>query len=235
MSSTLISASSCVAPRLERLQLLLRQLAHVRILEQLLGGGDLCDDGLVFTEGVDQRLHLGERLRVRAELRRVGLDRGIGHLGHQLLVPGLDGPQFVEHMIFDPAAAAGSASRHGRQKRDLVAVLQRARSCARSPRSPRTTRCAAYASSSGMPSAQRSSRRPAPCAPSGTSSRSSDAPAISRSRANSRTVTSMPARRRPARAASSCGSAVAPSIQTSPPSKCSCFQIGVICLIRSIA
>ena len=37
------------------------------------------------------------------------------------------------------------------------------------------------------------------------------------------------------RAASSVGSAVAPSIQTSPPSKCSCFQIGVICLMRSIA
>ena len=37
------------------------------------------------------------------------------------------------------------------------------------------------------------------------------------------------------RAASSSGSAVAPSIQTSPPSKCSCFQIGAICLMRSIA
>src|SRR6185503_8154207 len=38
-----------------------------------------------------------------------------------------------------------------------------------------------------------------------------------------------------ARAVSSAGSAVAPSIQTSPPSKCSCFQIGAICFTRSIA
>ena len=45
----------------------------------------------------------------------------------------------------------------------------------------------------------------------------------------------MRARRPSAGAASSSGSAVAPSIQTSPPSKCSCFQIGAICLIRSMA
>ena len=37
------------------------------------------------------------------------------------------------------------------------------------------------------------------------------------------------------RAPSSDGSAAAPSIQTSPPSKCSCFQIGAICFSRSIA
>ena len=37
------------------------------------------------------------------------------------------------------------------------------------------------------------------------------------------------------RASSSIGSAVAPSIQVAPPSKCSCFQMGAICLIRSIA
>ena len=38
-----------------------------------------------------------------------------------------------------------------------------------------------------------------------------------------------------ARAVSSSGSAVAPSIHDSPPSKCSCFQIGTICFTRSIA
>src|SRR5438093_5699517 len=38
-----------------------------------------------------------------------------------------------------------------------------------------------------------------------------------------------------ARATPSSGSAVAPSIQTSPPSKNSCFQIGAICFTRSIA
>src|SRR5581483_7503510 len=37
------------------------------------------------------------------------------------------------------------------------------------------------------------------------------------------------------RARSSSGSAVAPSIHTSPPSKNSCFQIGAICFTRSIA
>src|SRR4029079_4992529 len=36
------------------------------------------------------------------------------------------------------------------------------------------------------------------------------------------------------RAASSAGLAVAPSIQTSPPSKNSCFQIGTICFTRSM-
>ena len=38
-----------------------------------------------------------------------------------------------------------------------------------------------------------------------------------------------------ARACSSSGFAVAPSIQDSPPSKCSCFQMGTICLTRSMA
>ena len=52
------------------------------------------------------------------------------------------------------------------------------------------------------------------------------APAMSRSRANSRTVTRMPPAPPRARARSSSGSAVAPSIQTSPPSKNSRFQIG---------
>ena len=85
-SRTLISASSASRRRLERLQLLLRELAHVGILEQLLGLGDLLDDLLVLAECVDQRLNLGERLRVLAELRVVGLDGRIGHLGHQLLV-----------------------------------------------------------------------------------------------------------------------------------------------------
>ena len=75
-----------VAPRLERRQLLLRELAHVGILDQLFGRGDLGDDVLVLAESLDQRLHLRERLRVRAELRRIGLDGRVGHLGHQLFV-----------------------------------------------------------------------------------------------------------------------------------------------------
>ena len=72
-------------------------------------------------------------------------------------------------------------------------------------------------------------------APSGTRAAAPLAPAISRSRAKSRIVTSMPAPARPAAPPRPSGSAVAPSIQTSPPSKCSCFQIGAICLTRSIA
>ena len=41
-------------------------------------------------------------------------------------------------------------------------------------------------------------------------------------------------RRASSRALRSSGSAVAPSIETSPPEKCSCFQIGTICFTRSM-
>ena len=54
---------------------------------------------------------------------------------------------------------------------------------------------------------------------------------MSRRRANSRTVTRTPILIAFSRASASSGSAVAPSIHTSPPSKYSCFQIGTICLI----
>ena len=58
---------------------------------------------------------------------------------------------------------------------------------------------------------------------------------MSRSRANSRTVTRMPPAPLPRAPARRPDSAVAPSIQTSPPSKNSRFQIGAICFTRSIA
>ena len=89
-SRTLMSASSASRRSLELPELLLRQLAHVGILQQLLGRVDLRDDVLVLAESIDQRLHLRDRLRVAAELRRVGLDGRLRHLDHHLVVFALD-------------------------------------------------------------------------------------------------------------------------------------------------
>ena len=92
-----MSASSASRRVSSDAELFLRQLAHVRVLHQLFGRGELRDDVLVLAKALDERLHFGQRLRVRTELRRVRLDGGIGHLGHQLLVLRLDGREFVEH------------------------------------------------------------------------------------------------------------------------------------------
>ena len=94
-----MSASSASRRASSELELFLRELAHVGVLHQLFGRGELRDDVLVLAKALDERLHFGERLRVRTELRRVRLDGGIGHLGHQLLVLRLDGRQFVEHAV----------------------------------------------------------------------------------------------------------------------------------------
>ena len=75
-----------VAPCVERLHFFLRQLAHVGILEQVLGRGDLSGDVLVLAKMLDDRLHLRQLFGVRTELGRVGLHGRIGHLRHQLFV-----------------------------------------------------------------------------------------------------------------------------------------------------
>ena len=72
--------------------------ACVRILQQLLVLDDLRDDVFVLAERLDERLHLRDRLRVGAELRVVGLDGRIRHLGCQLLVSVLYRCQLVKHL-----------------------------------------------------------------------------------------------------------------------------------------
>ncbi len=139
-----------------------------------------------------------ERLRVRTELRRVRLDGGIGHLGHQLFVLRFDGCQFVEHALdsigsaLQPDPWPGPAG-HRRKKRDLVAIRERRREprvlfVHRAGDGGRVVRRAAGNSADEASQAVRA------VAPSGSVRSSSDAPAISRSRANSRILTSMPAR-----------------------------------------
>ncbi len=196
-------------------------------------------------ELLDERLHLGERLRVRTELRRVGLDGRVRHLGHQLVVSRLGCGQLVEHVQTcrsssvranhddsvrgearhsrrTPAAGTPPRPRLQRRRQPRVLLVDGARDDLLVFGERRVV--ADQRSHAAARWRRRAARGAAP-----------PAPAISRSRAKSRIVTRMRARRRPAGAASSSGSAVAPSIQTSPPSKCSCFQIGAICLTRSIA
>jgi hypothetical protein len=55
------------------------------------------DDVLVLAELVHERLHVREGLGIRTELRRIGLDGGVRHLGHHLVVLRFNGRQFVEH------------------------------------------------------------------------------------------------------------------------------------------
>ena len=70
----------------QRAQLLLRELAHVGILEQFFGRGDLADDIFVLAERFNERLNLGQRLRMAAKRRRIALYGRVRHLGHQLVV-----------------------------------------------------------------------------------------------------------------------------------------------------
>ena len=173
---------------------------------------------------------------------------GSRHLGRHLLVLVLDGRQLVEHLPRSRPARArwtgilaslaldrSSSPGHRRQERDLVAVVQRrrqprvvlvhgARDAARRSRPSPGTRATSACHASDRRRARRAPR--------------ASAPTRRRFRAAARTAGSLRARAAPAPPAappSSAGSAVAPSIQTSPPSKCSCFQIGAICLTRSIA
>ena len=109
-----------------------------------------------------------------------------------------------------------------------------ARPSARSRRSPRSRSTARSAPSPG--NSRASSRQTVPIVAPGSTSRgelrrAGDVPQPREQPHGHAHATRSAA----ARACSSSGSAVAPSIQTSPPSKYSCFQIGAICLTRSIA
>ena len=132
----------------------------------------------------------------------------------------------------NPALASSTAGNR-RQKRHLVPVAHQWRSFSRSPRSPprkSTIRSAPFPETRRPGRARR--RRPSHL--SALRATRSAAPAMSRSRANRRIVTRMRVAPLPGAPPRLPGCAVAPSIQTSPPSKNSCFQIGTICLTRSI-
>ena len=244
-----------VAPLLELPELLLRQLAHVGILQQLLGRVDLRDDVLVLAESIDQRLHLRHRLRVVAEFRRVGLNGRLRHLDHHLVVlafdccslsniglcpwsfvPGLrcsvrgrqswspDRPSVLPPSVIPLTPEGGTRPRRRPAARSSVA---------RTIRSPRTTRWwrrrrVGKLAGEGVPGILRGravGQLPRQLGGAGDVSQPREEP-DGHVHARSMAI---------ARAASSLGSAVAPSIQTSPPSKCSRFQIGAICLTRSMA
>jgi len=75
-----------IAIKVLQRQLFLRQLAHVRILHQLLGRGDLRRHVLVLAVALDELLQLGQLLRVRPEPGGIRLDGRVGHLRHELVV-----------------------------------------------------------------------------------------------------------------------------------------------------
>ena len=72
----------------ERLQLLLRELAHVGIGRggELLRLREVARDDLVFAEALDERLDLGRGLGELPVLGRIALDLGRPEVGHQLVV-----------------------------------------------------------------------------------------------------------------------------------------------------
>src|SRR6185503_2377137 len=86
-----------IAARFERREFRLRELPHVRILQEFFGRVELRDDVLVLAKSIDERLEFRHRLRMRTKLRRVPLHAGVGHFGHQPFVLRLDGVEFVEH------------------------------------------------------------------------------------------------------------------------------------------
>ena len=137
-------------------------------------------------------------------------------------------------MLADSDCRRDSAAGYGRQERDLVAILQRRREAGVVGVDGGRERPFVGASDGNSHDRQVPGRR-------GRSTRPADRVAARsgrRARAAARTggwSRACPLECGVRSAASSSGSAVAPSIQTSPPSKCSCFQTGAICLTRSIA
>jgi hypothetical protein len=63
--------------------------------EHLAGLGEARRRGLVLVVPVDEGLNLGQRLRVRAVRRRIGLDAGVADEGQQFGVPDFDRFQFL--------------------------------------------------------------------------------------------------------------------------------------------
>ena len=88
-----------VAARDERLQLFLRELAHVGVAGR--SSSSVCatslHDRLVLAKPLDGRLDLGQRLGVLAVFGRIALQLGRAEPLHQLVVLPLDGRQFIKH------------------------------------------------------------------------------------------------------------------------------------------
>ena len=132
--------------------------------------------------------------------------------------------QLVQHHRPPPTPGAGTLPHHRRTA---------PRSSSRSPRSPPTksTNRSAPSPETRPPAPARRPRRVAPARHLARQVAGAGNVAQPRKQPDRYAHARRTASRR---AASSAGFAVAPSIQTSPPSKNSCFQIGTICFTRSI-
>ena len=116
-----------LALRDERLQLLLRERAHVGIA----AGGELLRLLLLFEErlvravDVDRLLDFRDRLGVRPVFGRIGLHGRIADHGDQLVVARFECLKFVEHRERAFTLRRPLPSGDRRQERDLVAVAHR--------------------------------------------------------------------------------------------------------------
>ena len=226
-------------------------------LQQLLRGRDLRGHVLVVAETFDERLRCrrapssargtspcppgrrGRRSRpstARSVSRRSRVCREPiyrASLSAFLSARGAPPPLALARRLRAALGPQALSTGDGRQERHLVAILQRGRP-ARVLFVDRARRAAFVAGERRVTTPTSASHASVALAPSA-------APAAARrsrpARAAARTAGWLRAcaleRRLPRRLVA--GSAVAPSIQTSPPSKCSCFQIGAICFTRSIA
>ncbi len=225
-----MSASSASRRCLELSHLFLRQLAHVGILQQLLGRVDLGDDLLVLAERVDQRLHLrrppsnaygtspcrpgrrGRPSRPSAGRTSLRTDVSLSNMAYLTSTRPETGGR----------NATSSPSCRRVVNRAYVFVHRARDSCAVVGQRRETPAASAFHASCAVGPIRKLARQLRRAGDLAQPREQPDGYVHARSSATRR-------------AASSAGSAVAPSIQTSPPSKCSCFQIGAICLTRSIA
>ena len=171
----------------------LGEIAHVRVAagDQLLGLRDIADDGLVFAEPSRRAARSPTAaLACFAVLGRIALQLGRAEPRDQILVLTFYRLQLVEHglssrlRILSPRKPAAETPPRRRRAASVhprvVGVHRASRSTARTAPAPETRRRAAARSSPIV-------------APGADSRVSSAAPVMSRSRANSRTVTRMPA------------------------------------------
>ena len=193
-------------------------------LDELFACAISLEHGFVLAGFLDKRLDLGERLRVLAVLVRVRLHGRGRQERRQLLVVRLDGIQLVQHDVTQPPETGG------RNATSSPSATLPSSSCnLHSPPTRSTTRNATSretrrrARARRLPTVRPPERR-ASVRPLRDVAQPGEQPD---GHAHARRIASR-------RAASSSGFAVAPSIQTSPPSKNSCFQIGTICFTRSI-
>ena len=224
------------------------EVAHLRVaaaLHQLLGLRELGGDDLVLAVLQHQRLDVGSaswpacgtrsdrsgrsRSRATPSAPRTGF-RPTPACRTRVVIPG---KTCLRPKTQDPRPTTSSA-RHRRQERDFVAVgdsgwnfgvvgVDGARDRAPVGLERRVLRAPA------------SPTRRRPWTPAAPRARARRRPARSRKPGEQADGHAHAILSACSRASASSGSAVAPSIHASPPSKYSCFQIGTICLMRSIA